>query len=270
MSLLLLGAGPVTDAAGGGGDFGPELVSNGGFDSGDDWSLGGSGPPTISGGALRGAGTSEGSAFQPVAITAGKIYRLSYTIVSITTGFVDIEVGLNVSSQRSAAGDYVEYIVAGAADSNIGVALPSFTDAVVDNVSLKEVLVQDDYSAEWWPQPAFNASTGLTIVQCSVTGGKLQIAAPGLTWRARIASNPAALVANDVFVYSIDVEATDGASSINFAVGGAQVQLGTTAGTKAGKVRTPATNQFIQITEAGDVTATIDNVSIKKVNLPPL
>jgi hypothetical protein len=252
-------------------DFGPELVTNGGFDSGDGWTLSGSGggTPTISGGRLNGGGAGEGTAIQTVAIEAGKIYRLSYTIVSMSTGQVDVELGLNVSAQRTLPGDYAEYIVAGPTGLDIAWAFTGSTDAVIDNASLKEVTVQDDYGPELWPQPAFVASTGLTLTPgASVAGGKLLFNATGSLMRAHLIS-PSTIVNNDVFHYDITIDSSDGGSPTTMGFGG-RFTSSLNVGSHSGNLVSFAASQILEVRDGGDSTAVIDNVSIKKVILPVL
>ncbi|HEV2747622.1 MAG TPA: hypothetical protein VGW34_10030 [Allosphingosinicella sp.] len=251
------------------GDFGPELIANGGFASGSDWTLGDDGNgvvPTISGGTLNGAGGfGNGTASQAIVATEGLIYRVAYSVVSITTGNISIGLGTGGTAARTAAGDYAEYVLAGGGATTMVVNFAS-SDAVVDNVSIKEVLEQDDLGPELWPQPAFDASAGLTLTNCSVAGGKLLFEAAGALMRARLTS-PDPIVSGDFFRYAITVDSTDDPILMGF---GSALVAGLGAGSHGGTVRSSALNQFLEVRNGGDATAVIDNVSIKKVILPAL
>ncbi len=137
---IVMAAAPQPVVAAGGG-LGPELVTNGNFASASDWSLdaGDGTPPSISAGALRFDVTGDG-AFASQTIgdegTSGT-FRIVYTIVSISTGSVNITLNDVPTATKTTAGTYSEDIAS--VNGNLSIN-GSFTNAVIDNVSCKQVL----------------------------------------------------------------------------------------------------------------------------------
>lgn len=123
------------------------------------------------------------------------------------------------------------------------------------------------YGPELWVQPAFAASTGVTLTDATITGGQLRFEAAGSLMSAS-ATALDTLVASTVH-YSIDIVANDlGAGLMVLAAGGTTL-LNMTAlgpGTYTGDVAITAATQIIEILEEdGFVTATFDNLSVKRV-----
>ncbi|HEV2746418.1 MAG TPA: hypothetical protein VGW34_03860 [Allosphingosinicella sp.] len=225
-------------AAGGGGDFGPELIGD---------------PNTTDA--------------QAVAITEGKIYRVGWTLVSNSTGAPVPTLGGVPGTQQTVPGAYAEYMVAGGAGAGFVFVTPG--DAVVSGVSVKEVLEQDDLDNELWPQPAFDASAGLTLNNCSVAGGKLLFEAAGALMRARLTS-PTLLAAGDILRGAITIDSNDGTDEVLFMLAGTTRTFETATGAFSVNVRVSASSQSLEVRGPADTTAQVDNVSIRQVILPPL
>jgi hypothetical protein len=124
--------------------LGSELVTNGDFSSGANWTLGqGGGSSAISGGALT---LSGGSAAFPNAsqsvLTSGRTYRVVVVLSStVSSGSLGLRVG-GVATQYSsftAAGTYTFTIISDGTDIRL-IRNSGFTDtAVIDNISVKEL-----------------------------------------------------------------------------------------------------------------------------------
>jgi hypothetical protein len=143
-----------------GDSYGPELITNGGFDDGSGWST----PAgfNISEGKLNND-NSWGTVQQTIpTLTVGKTYRLTYTIVSIGSAAVQIRVGWGgIGANRYAAGTYTENIVCDT--NNIVYVVPTDLNVFsIDNISVKEVTF---------------GSTALPIL--NVSNGKLYVSYAG-------------------------------------------------------------------------------------------
>ena len=120
-------------------EIGPELVTNGSFDTDSDWIKGNG--TTISGGAANLDGSLSSSfadALRQVSVfTIGKTYKVTYTISNYVSG-ATIIFG-NGATEISANGTYTEYITA--TITNLGFqnrATP--ITCSIDNVSVKEYI----------------------------------------------------------------------------------------------------------------------------------
>jgi hypothetical protein len=121
------------------GSLGPELVTNGNFDTDSDWTKGTGW--TISGGeATHAAGT--GSALdQANVVTAGKWYKVTVDATA-TGGTWSLQfVGGTTTTVGSSlvSGSYTLYGFAGASNTTLRIFAGAATDLVIDNVSVKEV-----------------------------------------------------------------------------------------------------------------------------------
>jgi len=131
------------------GDFseiGSELVTNGDFASNSDWTDVNN-VSTITNGQLVFNNNTLGGKFQSTSMVVGKIYKLVYTIVSISNGYIQPRLGdTGLSTQRTSAGTYTEYITC-AGDTILRV-YGSTTNGIIDNISVKEVGI--DWSFNGW------------------------------------------------------------------------------------------------------------------------
>ena len=123
----------------------PERVINGGFDTDSDWTK--ETGWTISGGvASQSGGNALSSLYNTISgnIVEGKTYRVTFTVVSITSGQVRVELGGGQAASRgtwrTAAGTYTEILTASQTSYAVksGDTGNEFT-GTVDNVSIKEV-----------------------------------------------------------------------------------------------------------------------------------
>jgi hypothetical protein len=108
---------------------GPDLVSNGGFADGTDWTAGFG---VSVGGGVCNFTASNGQINQIISTSQGSTYETSYDVTVVTGGSCFIYVGGQSGTSRSSAATYTEDIVAGATD-NCGVGATGFTGSV-DNI----------------------------------------------------------------------------------------------------------------------------------------
>jgi uncharacterized protein (TIGR02145 family) len=115
----------------------PEMVVNGTFDADASWTK--EAGWTISGGtAIATSAANDFTIYQSVGATIGKVYKIVYTISSITSGGLKATLGsTSLSTTRTTANTYTEYVVAQSASLQIRAV--GTTSAVIDNVSIKEV-----------------------------------------------------------------------------------------------------------------------------------
>jgi uncharacterized protein YlzI (FlbEa/FlbD family) len=126
--------------------IGPELVTNGTFDTDSDWTY--SSTVSISGGKLNFNATNtnyiNAKPATPITFVTGRVYEVKIDIDSITSGqwqvFVDRSTDL-VLMNGSSAGSFVAYFVADGTENHINIARYPVTQlvAVIDNFSVKEI-----------------------------------------------------------------------------------------------------------------------------------
>jgi hypothetical protein len=111
------------------GDFATDTVWN----KGSGWSIG-------SGVATKVAGTTN-SLLQSVSVTAGKIYRFTYTVTATAGGVQPLFSGGTSAFGilRSASGTYVEYITANTGNVDAGFTVNATFAGTVDNVEIVDV-----------------------------------------------------------------------------------------------------------------------------------
>ena len=134
--------------------LGPELVANGGFDSGTDWTLGAN--TTVSGGTLNVVAESSASTY-PVTVTPWSWYQITYTIVSVTSGGALVRLGGTASGTlRNTPGTYTESLQALVAGSVIvaDVAGARFIGSI-DNISVRKIIPQ-------WYAPTLGATSNIS------------------------------------------------------------------------------------------------------------
>lgn len=141
--------------------LGANLITNGSFSSNSGWTTGnGTGWSIVDGAAVSNSSGGD-YIFKNVGLTQGRLYEVSYDIVSYTSGQVRVEVSTNEHGQyRNSTGTYVEYLKPSSSTSN----RPIFRDASgggfvgsIDNVSVKEITLSDSFlyvdgdndTAEW-------------------------------------------------------------------------------------------------------------------------
>ena len=115
--------------------LGSELVTNGDFATDTDWTKGTGW--TISGGNAIATNTTVNSLYQNT-LTLSKLYKVSFTISSITSGSLKIGIGINFSEEFTVAGTYTYYGTP-SNDGLLRITPSSGTNALIDNVSAKEV-----------------------------------------------------------------------------------------------------------------------------------
>lgn len=138
--------------------LGDELITNGGFEDASNWTL--SDSVLISGGAVNFIGISGRYASQDM-LTSGKIYKLTFDITDYTSGVLTVfggsgnNVGLDLAA--SSVGSHTLTFVAGG--TNNRVYLGSLFTGSIDNVSVKEMLVNRE-----------STTTNTGIVERAITG----------------------------------------------------------------------------------------------------
>ena len=125
--------------------FGPELITNGGFDTDSDWTKG-TGWSIANGKASRTAQSGSTACDQSISLIAGKKYKIVYTL-TISAGSFNVRFSgtTNVNGlSRTTSGTYVDYLVAATGNNTFRLvgADGSFVGSI-DNVSVKEATDAD-------------------------------------------------------------------------------------------------------------------------------
>jgi len=123
--------------------LGSELVTNGDFATDTVWTKGGGW--TITGGlAVRSPAGSGSILSQPIALVAGRLYRVEYTVSAYSAASVQVQFsgGSDVNgATRSANGTYVEYLTAVGGNNTLGFVCGAAAASLsIDNVSVREVV----------------------------------------------------------------------------------------------------------------------------------
>lgn len=147
--------------------LGPELVTNGGFDTGSGWSLSSS-EMSISGGVMSWAAVAQyNTARHSVPLVVGKAYSVTYTILSGGSVYSQLGPYPNNSDGvwRATPGTYTDVLIAKTGAAAVCLAAGgSPTTATIDNVSVKEVLTNGQMRPatfdEWF---AFTSAGGTYI-----------------------------------------------------------------------------------------------------------
>jgi len=136
-----------------------ELVLNGDFSSGaTSWIT--SGTVTISGGVVNFNNAESGALVlqaNPTNFIVGQLYKVTYTIISISGGSVSCAMGSNLGTIRATAGTYTEYIVAQSANVYIRARING-TTATIDNISVKGLAGNHAYQSTSSMRPLLVAS----------------------------------------------------------------------------------------------------------------
>jgi hypothetical protein len=154
---------------------GPELVTNGGFATDTDWIKEASW--TISGGSANAnVGSNVFSAVrQNINLVAGRLYRITYTVSSYTSGSVGLTTygGTQVfGAARSATGTYTEIFVAATGNTGIGLqARGAGFVGSVDNISVREVTGAADKAQVFAGVRKLSDAAAGSVVELSVSSG---------------------------------------------------------------------------------------------------
>jgi hypothetical protein len=120
---------------------------------------------------------------------------------------------------------------------------------------------------ELWPQPDFDGSDGLTLLNCSISGGELVFNADDNGVARCSVTSPPAMAEGEQYAYSLEVTSfASGGGTFRLFLGGGFVDIND-VGTFAGIHTLPATPiPAIRINDSLGVTvAHITSCSIKKV-----
>jgi hypothetical protein len=118
-------------------DLGSEMVTNGTFNTANDWTLNSNWG--ISGGTANADGTSSDPMFQNGVVASGKSYKVTYTLSNFTQGSVYVDLGLGgIGATRTSAGTYTETIVAGSSNTRFYLRGSGNFIVSIDNISVKE------------------------------------------------------------------------------------------------------------------------------------
>jgi len=122
--------------------IGPELVTNGTFDTDTDWTKGTGW--TISGGQASHVAGSATLLYQTTSLTLGKVYKASCDVVSISggTGALQFRVGgttTSVTLDLDKVGTTVEVLYVADGNTQIAVFAGSGTNITIDNISVREI-----------------------------------------------------------------------------------------------------------------------------------
>ena len=153
--------------------YGPELVTNGTFDTDfSGWTVIGQQPSVVNSQLRLTTSSVNVGVSQNVGLQAGKMYLASYDIISITGGSMRLALGSAANgTNRTAPGSYSEFLyVSGDAVARL-YQVTSFSAEVivVDNISIKEVLYdQPDGTLQ-----LFNHPTNQPRVEYDYQGNRL-------------------------------------------------------------------------------------------------
>lgn len=122
--------------------IGPELVTNGTFDTDSDWTKGAGW--TISGGQASHVAGSATLISQTVSLTLGKVYKATCDVVSVSggTGSLQFRSGgttTGVTLDAGQAGTTVEVLYVAEGNTQIAVFAGSGTNITIDNISVREI-----------------------------------------------------------------------------------------------------------------------------------
>ena len=126
-------------------EYGAELVTNGDFATDSDWTK--EGAWTISNGVASVTSSGNDRIYQSVSLDANKKYLLSVNVISISSASVRFRFGAQGSasnlSEITTPGIHTFETEPLSGTSSVGLFAVSGTTAIIDNVSVKEVIVSD-------------------------------------------------------------------------------------------------------------------------------
>jgi hypothetical protein len=246
--------------------FGPELVTNGTFDTDTDWNKNSSW--TISGGvATLTTPTGNISLSQTVTPTAGSVYKVVFTLSGRTAGDLFIRLGgnTNLAGTFTTNTTHTAYVVAENANALL-LFIPTATfNGTIDNVSVQEVgeLVTngtfDTNTTGWSTNNGTFVSTGGAG---KATSGSVQYTSQAIT-----------TVIGSSYQVSVDIVGRTAGSfrgvrksdtpvpSLNI------VEIGTTVGTHSKVFVATSTTTYIIIQNNGSAATdfiTVDNISVRE------
>lgn len=123
--------------------YGPELVTNGTFDSATGWTL--ASGWSIADGVLNTGGIANAQAYQSHAVTVGALYLCSFDVSNYVSGEVRFSVGAQLAgvSNRITAlanGHYSAILTGESQSARFSFYASGTAIADIDNVSVKRVL----------------------------------------------------------------------------------------------------------------------------------
>lgn len=141
--IIIGGAGPAAvsraaglgNGGGGGGDNRIELTTNGTFSADASWTKT---TWTIAAGVASIAGAATDTMTQPVAITPGVSYLVTFTVTSFTGGTVTPVLGGTSGTARGSAATFSEIIKAGSTNNLISFSASAATLSI-DNASILQM-----------------------------------------------------------------------------------------------------------------------------------
>lgn len=127
-----------------------------------------------------------------------------------------------------------------------------------------------NYGPELWPQPAFAASTGLTLSHATISGGKLNFAGAGTPpQRARATLGAGTLVAGATYHWVLTIDAKGTQEPLSIIVGSVTQNISPASGPGvfSGDIVSTAISQNIDISDVsgGDLTGQFSTFSVKQV-----
>ena len=166
--------------------YGPELVTNGGFDADSDWTKGTGW--SIADGKARHASGANSNVTQTIETEAGRAYVLEFRLISNTANFLWFAVdGAYTAPDNYDSGIKQFVFVASASSTSVGVRAGSSNECVVDNVSVREMPV-----IKWAPHNLLTYSEDLS----QWTEDNVTLEADGETVTVTSVSNPRILPAS--------------------------------------------------------------------------
>jgi hypothetical protein len=171
--------------------LGPELVSNGGFDSGTGWTLG-TGWSIGGGVASFAAGVDNSDAYTTLgATTAGRTYLIALNLTYVSGGALRVIYGSQGVTLSAATGAYsFRLVTLGAGDTFLRLrALIGASVFTVDNISVREVLF--GYLLPGLGGARLNASARSSVAMQQKADGSYEYAAHNLLTNSADFSNAA-------------------------------------------------------------------------------
>ena len=122
-----------------GAGFGAELVTDGDFPNGDNWTISGGNAEVLNGKLNFDDAAENGtSVTNDATVVSGKTYLVNYTISDYAGGSSKIRLGTQFGPTRNSVGDFSEYIVSDGTEIRIYSASDN-TTLSIDNISLKQL-----------------------------------------------------------------------------------------------------------------------------------